>query len=157
MPAQLDDLLHQLPTETMPVDLPAKIRLRLRAQRSRESRVRMALDAGMAVLLACGLIVLVPQLVGAIGSLRGGSLESSMTWVNQLGNAPAAAVWDALAGGLDWTRGLAGNLGVDGLLGLVLLSLPLFVWLRRLMPERGPTSDAAAGWSGPNLKEGVAA
>jgi len=157
MPARLDDMLRQMPAQAMPVGLPAQIRLRLKAQRAREGRLRLGLDASMAALLISGLIVLGPQLAGAGTSLPGGSVERSMAWVNELGSAPAMAVWGTLTGAIDWTRGLAGSFGIAGLLGLILVALPMFVWLRRVMPEAGLAPPLDGRWSGPMQEEGAGA
>ena len=77
--------------------------------------------------------------------------------MGQFGTAPAPAVWQALSGAVDWVQTLAGTMGLEGALGLILFSLPLFIWLRRLMPERSRASDLAAGWSGLTHEEGVVA
>ena len=157
MPDRLDDLLHQLPMETMSADLPARIQLRLQADRSMQRRVQLGLDAVLAVLVICGLLVLGPSMAGAAGWLTGGSMESSMAWVSRLGSAPAPAVWQTLTGAMDWVRTLSDAFGVTGLLGLVLLSVPLFTWLRRLMPEDVPGSDAGVEWAGAMIEEGAGA
>src|SRR3989304_1000028 len=64
MPDRLDDLLHQLPMETMSADLPARIQLRLQADRSMQRRVQLGLDAVLAVLVICGLLVVGRSLAG---------------------------------------------------------------------------------------------
>jgi hypothetical protein len=111
----------------------------------------------MAGLALIGLLALMPEVIGVGAIPRLGTLESSTAWVGQFGAAPAPAVWEALAGALAWLRALAGNMGVEGVLGLILLSVPLFVWLRRLMPDRSRASDLAAGWAGVTREEGVGA
>src|SRR3989304_5564827 len=93
MPDRLDDLLHQLPMETMSADLPARIQLRLQADRSMQRRVQLGLDAVLAVLVICGLLVLGPSMAGAAGWLTGGSVGGSMGWVSRLGGAPAPGGW----------------------------------------------------------------
>ena len=80
-----------------------------------------------------------------------------MAWVSRLGSAPAPAVWQTLTGAMDWVRTLSDAFGVTGLLGLVLLSVPLFTWLRRLMPEEFPGSDAGVEWAGAMIEEGAGA
>jgi hypothetical protein len=157
MPDRLDDLLHHLPVETMSTDLPARIHLRLQAERSRQRRAQLGLDAVMAVLVIGGVLALAPSLAGATGWLTGGSVESSMAWASRLGSAPAPVVWDTMTAAVDWVGRLADGFGITGLLGLVLLSVPLFTWLRRLMPEAGAASDPAGDWSGQMLEEGVGA
>ncbi|HLE23933.1 MAG TPA: hypothetical protein VI701_06440 [Anaerolineales bacterium] len=157
MPDRLDDLLQQLPAGTMSADLPARIQMRLRVKRSRERRFRIGLDVLMAVLVLCGGLALAPSAAGAADWLTGGSVESSMTWVSRLGSAPAPVVWETMAGAMDWARGLSGRFGVAGLLGLVLLSVPLFAWLRRLMPEDVSGFDPGAEWSVARMEEGVGA
>jgi hypothetical protein len=157
MPDRLDDLLHQLPMETMSADLPARIQLRLRADRSMQRRVQLGLDAVLAVLVISGLLALGPSLAGAAGWLTGGSVESSMAWFSALGSAPAPAVWQTLTGAVDWVRTLSDGFGVTGLLGLVLVAVPLFTWLRRLMPEDVPAFDPGAERSGALMEEGVGA
>ena len=157
MPDQLDDLLHQLPMETMSADLPARIQLRLRADRSMQRRLQLGLDAVLAVLVISGLLALGPSLAGAAGWLTGGSVESSMAWFSALGSAPAPAVWQTLTGAVDWVRTLSDGFGVTGLLGLVLVAIPLFTWLRRLMPEEVPGSDAGVEWGGAMIEEGAGA
>jgi hypothetical protein len=157
MPDQLDDLLHQLPMETMSADLPARIQLRLQADRSMQRRVQLGLDAVLAVLVICGLLVLEPSISGAAGRLAGGSMESSMAWFSALGSAPAPAVWQTLTRAMDWVQTLSDGFGVTGLLGLVLVAIPLFTWLRRLMPEEVPGSDAGVEWGGAMIEEGAGA
>lgn len=157
MPDRLDDLLHQLPMETMSADLPARIQLRLRADRSMQWRVQLGLDAVLAVLVICGLLVLGPSMAGAAGWLTGGSMESSMAWFSALGSAPAPAVWQTLTGAMDWVQTLSDGFGVPGLLGLALVAIPLFTWLRRLMPEEVPGSDAGVEWAGAMIEEGAGA
>jgi hypothetical protein len=61
-------------------------------------------------------------------------------------------VWGTLTGAVDWARGLSDHFGVAGLMGLVLLSVPLFTWLRRLMPE---APEGAPAWTGAMLEEGA--
>jgi hypothetical protein len=102
-------------------------------------------------------LVLAPSVAGAADWLTGGSVESSMTWVGRLGSAPAPVVWETLTGAMDWVRGLSDRFGVAGLLGLVLLSVPLFIWLRRLMPEDVSGFDPGAEWSGAMVEEGAGA
>jgi hypothetical protein len=58
---------------------------------------------------------------------------------------------------VDWARGLSGRFGMVGLLGLVLLSVPLSTWLRRLMPEDVPGFDPGAERYGALMEEGVVA
>ena len=157
MPDRLDDLLHQLPLEAMSADLPARIQLRLQADRSMQRRVQLGLDAVLAVLVICGLLVLGPSIAGAAGWLSGGSMESSMAWVSRLRSAPAPAVWQTLTGAMDWARALSDAFGVTGLLGLVLLSLPLFTWLRRLVLEEGRDSSGGVEWAGAMIEEGAGA
>src|SRR3989337_1973797 len=67
MPDRLDDLLHQLPMETMSADLPARIQLRLRADRSMQRRLQPGLDAVLAVLVISRLLALGPSLAGGAG------------------------------------------------------------------------------------------
>jgi hypothetical protein len=141
----------------MSVDLPVRIQHRLRAARSWQRRSQVAADAAMTVLLLCGGLVLAPSVAGAADWLTGGSVESSMTWVGRLGSAPAPVVWETLTGAMDWVRGLSDRFGVAGLLGLVLLSVPLFIWLRRLMPEDVSGFDPGAEWSGAMVEEGAGA
>jgi hypothetical protein len=157
MADRLDELLRRLPSDAMPADLPARIQLGLRAQRTVERRSRVLSDAAMAGLALIGLFALIPNVTGAGALPRLGTLESSTTWVGQFGAAPALAVWEALTGGLNFLRALAGTMGLEGVLGLILFSVPLFVWLRRLMPDRSRASDLAAGWPGMTQEEGVGA
>jgi hypothetical protein len=157
MPDRLDDLLLHLPAEPMSADLPARIQHRLRTARSWQRRSQVAADAVLAVLAIVGLLALAPSLAGAADWLTGGSVESSISWVSRLGNAPAPVVWQTMASALDWARGLSDRFGMVGLLGLVLLSVPLFTWLRRLMPEDVPAFDPGAERSGALMEEGVGA
>lgn len=157
MADRMDELLRRLPSDAMPADLPARIQLGLREQRAVERRGRVLSDAAMAGLALIGLIVLIPNVSGAGVLPRLGTLESSTTWVGQFGSAPAPAVWLALTGALSWLRALAGIMGLEGVLGLILFSVPLFVWLRRLMPDRRRASDHAAGWPGMTQEEGAGA
>jgi len=136
-----DDLMRDLPLEPMAGDLSARVSLRLQAQRSRERRQQILVDGAMAGLAVLGLAALAPAWPGAESSLRLGTLESSSAWVGRLGLSPAPAVWGAVSGGLAWARHLATNVGVQGLFGMILLALPLFFWLSRLMPERARASE----------------
>src|SRR3972149_3999711 len=87
MPDRLDDLLHQLPMETMSADLPARIQLRLRAERSMQRRVQLGLDGVLAVLVICGLLVLGPSMAGAAGWVAGGGGGGSVGGGRRLGGA----------------------------------------------------------------------
>src|SRR3989304_3881669 len=73
MPDRLDDLLHQLPMETMSADLPARTQLRLQADRSMQRRAQLGLDAALAVLVISGLLALGPSLGGGAGRGGGGA------------------------------------------------------------------------------------
>jgi hypothetical protein len=156
MTDRLEDLLGQLPGEPMDEALPARIRLRLKAEQGRERRLRRGLDAALLALCMVGILLLMPQLLGATNALAGASVESSVAWVNELGAAPAAAVWGTLSGAVGWSRELAGRLGTSGLAGLILIALPMFAWLRRAMPE-GRSSPPSASWAGPLSAEGAQA
>jgi hypothetical protein len=157
MPDRLDDLLSQLPVEPMSADLPARVQHRLRTARSWQRRSKVAADAALAILAIVGILALAPSVAGAVDWLTEGSMESSITWVSRLGSAPAPVVWETMAGAMDWARGLSGRFGMVGLLGLVLLSVPLFTWMRRLMPEDVSGFDPGAEWSGALMEEGVGA
>jgi hypothetical protein len=111
----------------------------------------------MAILAIGGILVLAPPMTGAAAWLSGGSVEESLAWVDRFGRAPAPVVWETLNSAMDWARGLSGRFGIDGLLGLILLAVPLFAWSRRLMPENVLESDAGGEWSGAMREEGAAA
>jgi len=152
MADRLDELLRSLPVEAMSSDLPARILLQLQTRRSRERRAQRMLDIALIGMVLLGIAALAPQISGAaVPSL--GTLEGSADWVGQLGTAPAPAVWTALTEAFEWTAALAGSIGVEGLLGLTLLTLPLFIWLWRVMPDRA----SAPGWQRSTLEEGAAA
>lgn len=156
MTHDLDDLLRDLPSEAMSSDLPLLIQRRLSRERSRGRQMRGALDAGLALLVICGAIVLAPQ-VNALASLPiAGAPEASLGWVDRLASAPAPVIWDTLAGGIEWTRGLAERFGFVGMLGLVLLAIPLFAWLRRLLPEAA-AAGSPVDLTSPMVEGGVGA
>jgi hypothetical protein len=152
MPDRLDELLFQLPMEPMSAGLPARIQRRLRTARSWQRRSQVASDAGLGILAIAGLLALAPSMAGAAGWLTGASAENAIAWIGRLGSGPAPVVWGSLTGAVDWARGLSDHFGVAGLLGLVLLSVPLFTWLRRLMPE---APEGAPAWTGAMLEEGA--
>jgi hypothetical protein len=149
MTDRLESWLGQLPGEAMDEGLPARIRLRLDSVRSRERRLRRGLDGALLALCVIGFVLLVPPLLGTITELGGASVESSVAWVNELGTAPAPAVWSTLSGAAGWSYDIAGRLGVSGLAGLVLIALPMFAWLHRAMGVGRPASSAGAR---PNLR-----
>ena len=93
----------------------------------------------------------------AAGWLPSATTESSIAWIARLTSGPAPAIWEALSGAIDWTSGLAGSLGIGGLMGLILLAIPLFAWLRRLMPDRIAAEESPAAQWGTGIGEGVVA
>jgi len=136
MPERLDDLLRELPIDSMPAGLPGRIQRRLTSARAGESRARLLVDVGLASALLAGTLTLRPFLKVIPGLVSVDGLAGATSWVGQLGSAPAPTIWSTLTGALDWALGLTDNLGVAGLLGLMLLALPLFAWLPRLLPAR---------------------
>ena len=154
---RMDELLRRTPSEAMAEDLPARIQLALRSRRARERRSQLVVDAAMAGMALLGLSILIPDLAGA-GTLPGlGGIESATMWVGQFRASPAPAVWSAITGALGWMQAVAGNMRLEGAMGLVLLAVPLLTWLRRLMPDRGREPDLLPGWSGMAPDQGATA
>jgi hypothetical protein len=116
--------------------------------------VQFAADAP-GILAIAGILALAPS--AASGKLADGGFGRERRRLDRpLGSGPAPVVWETLTGAVDWARGLSDHFGVAGLLGLVLLSVPLFTWLRRLMPE-SPGLEGGPAWSGAMLEEGAVA
>ena len=134
MPDRLDDLLRELPIDSVPAGLPGRIQRRLTAARAAERRTRVLLDIGLASVLLAGSLSLWPLLSAVPGWVSTDGLGSAAAWVGRLGTAPAPTIWSTLMGALDWSVRITEDISVAGLAGLMLLALPLFAWLPRLMP-----------------------
>ncbi len=135
MPESLELLLRHVPIDPMPARLPARVQRRLAEIRAAERRRRWLMDASLAVVTLGGLLILWPQL-GPIGAQApGGSAGAAQAWLAHAAAAPAQTVLETLMAAVDWTGRLTDSLGIAGLSGLILLTIPLFAWLRRLMPE----------------------
>src|SRR3990172_434590 len=126
MKQHLDDLLRELPIDSMPAELPERIQRRLTSVRAVERRSRVFLDAGLAAVLLAGALGLWPLLSAVPGRVAMDGLAGAAAWVGRLGEAPAPTIWATLTGALDWAVGLTDYVGVAGLVGLMLLALPLF-------------------------------
>jgi hypothetical protein len=157
MPDRLDELLDGLPSDPMPADLPARLQLRLARERHRQRRARMVTDSVMVTLVLWGGLVLIPRATAAGSVLTPATLDGLVTWIGRFGSAPAPVVWDTLGGLASWSRRLAEDFGVTGLLGLALLAIPLCAWLKRLMPESEREAVAGAEPIAPVLDEGAIA
>jgi hypothetical protein len=93
------------------------------------------LDASLAAVTLGGVLILWPQL-GQVGAqASGGSQGGAEIWLAHAASSPAQTVLGTLTAAVDWTGRLTDSLGIAGLSGLILLAIPLFAWLRRLMPE----------------------
>src|SRR3990170_2590572 len=118
MTERLDDLLRDLPIDSMPVGLPERIHRRLAVARAAERRPRLLLDSFLASVLLAGALSLWPMLTAIPGWLSIDGPDGAATWAGRLGTAPASTVWSTLTGALDWAVGLTDSLGVAGLVGL---------------------------------------
>jgi hypothetical protein len=94
-------------------------------------------DVAMAALFLVSALALWPQLGGAPDWLPG-SAGDLMGWASRFGSQPAQATWQALIVVSEWAHRVADGFSAQGLLGLALLAVPLFAWLRRLVPETKP-------------------
>ena len=135
MPESLERLLREVPTDPMPARLPARVQQRLAGVRAAERRRRWLLDAALAAVTLGGVVLLWPQLVQIGAQASGGSPASAEVWLARAATAPAQTVLETLTAAIEWTGRLTDNLGIAGLAGGILLTIPLFAWLHRLMPE----------------------
>ncbi len=135
MSERMEKLLRQVPIDPMPDRLPGRIQERLAELRSAEGRRHRLLDAALAAVCFVGLVILWPQL-GQIGAqASAGSAGGAQVWLARAAAAPAQTVLETVMAAVDWTGHLTDNLGIAGLSGGILLAIPLFAWLLRLMPE----------------------
>ncbi len=135
MPESLERLLREMPIDPMPARLPARVQERLAEVRAAERRRRWLLDASLAAVTLGGVFILWPQL-GPIGAqASAGSAAGAQVWLAHAAASPAQTVLATLTAAVDWTGRLTDSLGIAGLAGVILLTVPLFAWLRRLMPE----------------------
>jgi len=135
MPESLERLLREGPMDPMPARLPARVLQRLAGVRAAERRRRWLLDATLAAVTLGGVLILWPQLVQIGEQASGGSSAGAEVWLAQAATAPAQTVLETLTAAIEWTGRLTDSLGIAGLAGVILLTIPLFAWLRRLMPE----------------------
>jgi hypothetical protein len=103
--------------------------------RAAERRRRWLLDAALAAVTLGGVLILWPQLVQIGEQASGGSSAGAEVWLAHATTAPAQTVLETLTAAIEWTGRLTDGLGIAGLAGVILLTIPLFAWLRRLMPE----------------------
>lgn len=137
MPDGMDDLLQGIPSNPMPPELPQRVLVELRAARSVERRRRRVLDLALMGIFAVGVAVIWPVVAGLESLAPRWQAASALEWGSMALESPAQSIWTTLLDGVDWSSRAAQVTGPFGLLGLVLLAAPLFMWLVRLMPAVG--------------------